>query len=429
MKICEKCGKEIADEILECPNCSIIPLYEQVLKNAKAINIVAIALIVVAIICALFVNAWFGAILCLVAELVCLIPNTKVQKLFKKNNVGISDKKKLKADSKALIKDLKTKNKNYKLSFLVATIALILLIAFVCVDSTLTGLANSLPSDLQEDDYGSGIVNQIDTIVDLNQYANSNFYNYGHNSSDNSSVQAHKGFVGTWEHSRTTNSNTGKEVVPEEPFLEEMEISEWNTVTLTYYGTQEIFNCDGVWTSNEFTDKLIDVTVTETNGKTELHAKTYSLTYHEEQDYIGIVDGDLVHIYSRVGETSSNTTTQSSTSSNNSSSYEKEPIVGSFDYSHSVYADTMSVATIQTPYINHIKFEADGTGNVTIKTDGVSQFAYYDATWSIYDEQENITIYLVTLDNGEVGYVYYAQTEDVCFMIVNNQIVSYYNRY
>lgn len=308
MKFCEKCGKEIADEILECPNCSIMPLYEQALKNAKTMNIVSIALIVVGVICALFVNAWLGAIVCFVAEIVCLIPNTKVQKLFKKNNVGTSDKKKLKSDSKALIKDLKTNNKSYKLSFLVAVIALILLIAFVCVDSALTGLANSLPSDLQKDDYGSGIVNQIDSIVDLHQYANSDFYNYAHNSSENSS-------------------------------------------------------------------------------------------------------------------------NQSGTSSNNSSSYAKEPIVGSFDYSHSVYLDTMSVATIQTPYINHIKFDADGTGNVTIKTDGVSQFVYYDATWSIYDEQENITIYLVTLDNGEVGYVYYAQTEDICFMVVNNQIANYYNRY
>lgn len=305
MKICEKCGKEFADEIFECPDCTAkAQLYENVLKNAKIMNIVASVIMAVGTVCALFVNAWLGAILCFVTEIVCLIPNTKIQKLFKQNNAQTTDKKKLKADNKALTKELKSKNKDYKFSFIIALVALVLLIAFVICDSVLAGWANSLPSDLQKDSYGSGIVNQIDTIGDLHQYANSKFHNY----SDNS----------------TTNQ----------------------------------------------------------------------------------------------------------TASDDSNKYATEPIVGSFDYSNSVFADTPQISIqMKLPYISHLNFEADGTGNVTIKTEGNPGFALYDATWSLYDEQENYIIYRVTLDNGEVGYVYYVEAEDNCFMIIDNEIINYYVRY
>lgn len=317
MKTCEKCGKEFADEILKCPDCSEKAVaYEQALKNAKITNIVGIALIVVGVICALFVNIWVGAVLCLVAELACLLPNSKVQKLFKQNNTGVTDKKKLKADSKALTKELKSKNKDYKLSFIIALISLAFLIIFVISNSVITGWANSLPSDLQKASYGSGIINQIDTIGDLEAYSKSEFHNY----SDDS------GTTTTTEKSSDSSTDT--------------------------------------------------------------------------------------------------------TESSDSNKYATEPIVGSFDYSNSVFADTPQISIqMKLPYISHLNFEADGTGNVTIKTEGNPGFAIYDATWSLYDEQENYIIYLVTLDNGEVGYVYYVEDADYCFMIVDNEVINYYERY
>lgn len=295
MKICKKCGKEIADDILECQDCNAkAQAYEQTLKNAKIMNIVALALIVVGIICALFVNAWLSAVLCLVAEMVCLLPNSKIQKLFKQNNAQTTDKKKLKADNKALVKELKSKNKDYKFSFIIALVALVLLITFVICDSVLSGWANSLPSDLQKDSYGSGIVNQIDTIGDLHAYADSEFHNY----SDNSSNQSNEGFVGNWEYSHTIDSDTMQEVTPNEPLLEEMEIGEWNTGSFSYYSSQEIFNCDVVWLLSEYTDKQMNVTIT--NGKIKQYGiYSYNLMYLEEQDCISIVDGDLIHYYFR----------------------------------------------------------------------------------------------------------------------------------
>jgi len=307
MKICEKCGKEFADEIFECPDCTAkAQLYENVLKNAKIMNIVASVIMAVGTVCALFVNAWLGAILCFVTEIVCLIPNTKIQKLFKQNNAQTTDKKKLKADNKALTKELKSKNKDYKFSFIIALVALVLLIAFVICDSVLAGWANSLPSDLQKDSYGSGIVNQIDTIGDLHQYANSKFHNY----SDNS----------------TTNQ----------------------------------------------------------------------------------------------------------TASDDSNKYATEPIVGSFDYFESRDADTMTSITISKPYINHMKFEADGTGNLTLKTDTSTGFSLYTTTWELVESADTARKYAVHTNTNETIYVFYYEDLDTCstFGTLNGRtVMNVFKRY
>ena len=85
---------------------------------------------IIGIVAALFINAWLGIVMCLVAELIALTTNTKVQKLFKKNNANNSDKKKLKEDEKKVRRELKGKNSAYSASFVIAYIALICLIVF-----------------------------------------------------------------------------------------------------------------------------------------------------------------------------------------------------------------------------------------------------------------------------------------------------------
>lgn len=140
MKICQKCGKELMDEAVMCPGCGCavetkkaeVPKesYEQAIAKASTTNIIGIVLLAVGVLCAFFIHAWAGVVLCLVAEIVCLLPNSKVQKLFKQNNVGVTDKKKFKADAKALTKELKSKNSAYKFSFIISYISLACLIVF-----------------------------------------------------------------------------------------------------------------------------------------------------------------------------------------------------------------------------------------------------------------------------------------------------------
>jgi len=141
MKFCEKCGKEIVDEAVECPGCGCAiqnesklekkeVAYEDLVKGAATKNIISAIVIVVGIVCWLFVNMWVGAILCLVAEFVALSTNSKVQNAFKQNGLT-GNSKETKEKKKAIVKELKSKNAAYSFSFVLAAVALVLLVFFV----------------------------------------------------------------------------------------------------------------------------------------------------------------------------------------------------------------------------------------------------------------------------------------------------------
>ncbi|MBR2952798.1 MAG: zinc ribbon domain-containing protein [Clostridia bacterium] len=345
MKTCKNCGKEVAEEFKYCNSCgaeieevtdenvdiesientaeqpevneyqNIQPAdsndeYLPLISNSKTTNLISIGLLAVGVISLLFINGWLGAILCFVAEIVAVIPNTKVQKLFKSKNPTM-DKKSFKTNLKELQNDLKAKSKDFKLSFLLALIALVLLVVFVVTDSAIASWADSLPADLQKDGYGSGIVEQIDTISDLHQYSNTDMYNY---SRDDDSEKT------------TDNSEQG--------------------------------------------------------------------------------------------------------SSNNHS---VEPVVGSFDYSESYYSDTMEKITVSLPYISHINFEADGTGNLTQKTNTSPGFALYETTWEVAGNTNGIKGYDVhTTNTNETICVFYDSDRDICYTVgIKNgrYVMNIYKRY
>lgn len=149
MSFCPKCGTEVANNIQFCPSCggalsletktpssspsplqNPTPSYEKTVANASMCNIIGIVLLVIAILVGLFLHTLVGAIIALAAELVVLIPNTKLQKEFKRNNQPITDKKKYSAALKAVKADLKRKNGAFKLSFILAIPALLCVIIF-----------------------------------------------------------------------------------------------------------------------------------------------------------------------------------------------------------------------------------------------------------------------------------------------------------
>lgn len=145
MRFCEKCGKEIMDEAVICPGCGCavktevkqaeVP-YDDCVKGAATTNIVSAILLVVGVFCALFVNVWVGAALCLITELVALAPNTKLQKALKNNNKAV-DKKALKNIAKEHTKDMKSKYSGFKISFALAYIALACLIVFALLGNAM----------------------------------------------------------------------------------------------------------------------------------------------------------------------------------------------------------------------------------------------------------------------------------------------------
>lgn len=145
MKFCSKCRKEIMDEAVICPNCGCAVekeaktkevSYDDCVKGASTTNIIAAIVLAVGALCALFVNVWVGVVLCLVAELIAVAPNTKLQKALKNNNKS-SDKKEFKAKAKQCQKDLKSKYSAFKLSFILAYIAFGCLVVFVVLGNAL----------------------------------------------------------------------------------------------------------------------------------------------------------------------------------------------------------------------------------------------------------------------------------------------------
>ncbi len=136
MKFCQKCGKEIMDEAVVCPGCGCAVAgvvetnqvnYDDCVKGATTTNIVSGVILAIGFICSMFVNAWIGGALCLVAEILALLPNSKLQKALKSNLNGM-DKGEFKNKAKEIKKNLKSQYSAFKFSFIIAYVALALLI-------------------------------------------------------------------------------------------------------------------------------------------------------------------------------------------------------------------------------------------------------------------------------------------------------------
>ncbi len=145
MKICNHCGNTLLDEAVLCPSCGCAvksefkpkqASYDDCVKGAATTNIISAILLALGIFCALIVNVWIGAVLCLAAEIVALVPNSKLQKALKSNNNGL-DKKALKDIGKKCTKDLKAKYSGFKFSFILGYVAFACLIVFALLGNAM----------------------------------------------------------------------------------------------------------------------------------------------------------------------------------------------------------------------------------------------------------------------------------------------------
>ncbi len=258
-------------------------------KNCKLINVLSLILFVEGIISLLLINRWMAAILFFVAEIFVLLPNTKVQKLCKAKN-SMADKKSQQAKIKETTKRLKSKNINFKFSFIIAIICLVSLIVSFIIPSPLIG-------------------------------------------------------------GRTKNGNE-------------------NDITVT------------------------DSEEPMTEGKTQA-----------------------------VTETGKDPSTDDSDTSA-SDGYAVEPIVGGFRYYESVDLFTATPVSTPYPHASYLNFEADGTGNLTVKTNSSNGKALYETTWEFVEIEENMRKYIVYTHTNETLYVYYAD-DDTCVMFTASAINTY----
>lgn len=226
MKTCEKCNKEFNEEIFTCPYCSE-EHYENAIKISRTTNIISLVIIIIGTILALFVNGWAGAILCLIAEMISLIPNNKLTTIFKKKNTEIIDRKKLQSDTKLLSKELKLKNKNYKHSFFISFIALVLMIIFILFDFALP-LTNNNSSTSHDDttttvetsnDNYSEEITTSETIVTTTEIS-------GESLED-------EPIVGNWDYSYTCYSN-GQTAYSTYPYISYLHLEADGTGNITW---------------------------------------------------------------------------------------------------------------------------------------------------------------------------------------------------
>jgi len=145
MKICSKCGKELVDAAVVCTGCGCPVRTEAkpkevsldaLVKGAATTNMIAAIALALGIACALFVNVWAGVALCLVAELVALAPNSKLQKALKDNYKNLDQKARKDACSKCT-KELKAKYSGFKFSFILAGLSLVCLILFAMLGNAM----------------------------------------------------------------------------------------------------------------------------------------------------------------------------------------------------------------------------------------------------------------------------------------------------
>ncbi len=144
MNYCEKCGKEITNEKIVCPNCGYAVLnsnseasYDKTVQSSGVFLSIGIALMALGALIGLFVNYWIGAALLLAAELIFLIPNTKIQNAVKRHNPQITDKKQLKAEIKKVTNEIAAKKLSIKIMKILAVISLILLTILVLLGNAM----------------------------------------------------------------------------------------------------------------------------------------------------------------------------------------------------------------------------------------------------------------------------------------------------
>lgn len=132
-------------------------------QNCNLINILGLILFVGGIVSLLLVNNWLAAIMFLVAELFVLTPNTKVQKICRAKN-PTADKKSRQATVKETTKRLKTMNKHFKFSFIIAIVCLICLIISFILPTPLININNNSvnETDMNNPEYEEEIVNSYE---------------------------------------------------------------------------------------------------------------------------------------------------------------------------------------------------------------------------------------------------------------------------
>ena len=106
------------------------------------------------------------------------------------------------------------------------------------------------------------------------------------------------------------------------------------------------------------------------------------------------------------------------------------PIIGGFEYTNTLNATTFEYVTPTAPYVNNLRFFADGTGIVSWKTE--SSFLPLDGVWELDERNstDEMQVYTFATETEGTAIIYYYVDSDECSVIDSNKNeISSFKRY
>ncbi|MBQ8767805.1 MAG: zinc ribbon domain-containing protein [Clostridia bacterium] len=511
MKICQNCGKELAEEFKYCNSCgaeieetnnkevvvsttestgeqSTVNEYQDIqsvesndeyislISKSKTTNLISIGVLVVGIMSLLFINGWLGAVLCFVAEIVALIPNTKIQKLFKSKNPTM-DKKSFKTNLKALQKDLKTKSKDFKTSFIIAIIALVCLVLCFVIPSPVTAMFDNEPvespsieeiDDVTEDEEDTDNVTTEEPaeIVGIAYYPTVDEFVEDYRDTLNNLYGENFTCRTVDNRDKTTiyGSFAGKEYITIDCTLREDGRIQQISTDIEYgsycsaYGFitdknqlmvgasvmvvmpsivildyQSEINFSTIEKIKEISYNLLDEArnnkITDTYCMTTNVYDNCTFMYSISFENLGTFHCSCTIFPKDDNDDSTEKTTEKNEGTQSSNTQLSSKVIGGFEYIYSRDATTFETVTPGYPYVNNLRFRGDGTGVITWKTaDG---FIPYEGVWELNEsESEDILLVYNFITDDGTAIIYYGMDSDSCFVINSAENIMYhYQRY
>lgn len=104
--------------------------------------------------------------------------------------------------------------------------------------------------------------------------------------------------------------------------------------------------------------------------------------------------------------------------------YAVDVVVGAYSYFLSLSPTDGTPMAPTYPYATYVNFEADGTGDICIRTGSSGEISHYCVTWEYYGIENDMRKYTLYLGSNENMYVYYGDN-DMCVMYTSSAVNGY----
>lgn len=385
--------------------------YLAAIKDCRIINILALLLLAGGIVSLLLINEWLAAVLFLVGEIFVLVPNTKVQKICKGKN-PTANKKAQQAAVKETTKRLKSKDKNFKFSFIIAIVCLVGLVSSFIVPVPLLGQNQKQGgNDVVADEEQSQATDQTKSEQDKNSSEDES----DSSASDSYAVDV---IVGGYDYFLSTNSDATAQVSPSYPYASYLNFKEDGTgnMTLKTNSSGGVALYETTWEFAGYENNMRKYIVT-------LHTDEILYVYYgEKEDICLMYTAAAVNGYARVSGNAQDNVSGITTST----AYDVEG--NSFNYVYSFDSATNKQITADTPpYVNSLVF---GEGNMffaNVKmTDGSTDIEL--GTWEYKQTVDGVHFYAVDFDAGWSWEVMYDPETDMCMIIDKDGLLVCFER-